>query len=94
MTSIAAKHAKGKSAQDKIFGANAAAVAAAAMPMIMECSSRQLQNPTPQTKPKKKQSLLMNLNTTELIFIRTMNFIPMKRKRVTENCLPQSLQNM
>ena len=30
MTSIAAKHAKGKSAQDKIFGANAAAVAAAA----------------------------------------------------------------
>ena len=28
--SIAAKHAKGKSAQDKIFGANAAAVAAAA----------------------------------------------------------------
>jgi cell fate regulator YaaT (PSP1 superfamily) len=56
--------------------------------------SGQLQNPTPQTKPKKKQSLLMNLNTTELIFIRTMNFIPMKRKRVTENCLPQSLQNM
>ena len=30
MTSSAAKHAKGKSAQDKIFGANAAAVAAAA----------------------------------------------------------------
>ena len=30
MTSIAAKHAKGKSAQDKIIGANAAAVAAAA----------------------------------------------------------------
>lgn len=30
MTSIAAKHAKGKSAQDKIFGANAAALAAAA----------------------------------------------------------------
>ena len=30
MTSIAAKHAKGKSAQDKIFGANAAAVTAAA----------------------------------------------------------------
>ena len=30
MTSIAAKHAKGKSAQDKIFGANAAAVAAVA----------------------------------------------------------------
>lgn len=30
MISIAAKHAKGKSAQDKIFGANAAAVAAAA----------------------------------------------------------------
>ena len=28
--SIAAKHAKGKAAQDKIFGANAAAVAAAA----------------------------------------------------------------
>ena len=55
---------------------------------------RQLQNPTPQTKPKKKRSLLMNLNTTELIFIRTMNFIPMKRKRVTENCLPQSLKNM
>ncbi|MFQ9936183.1 MAG: hypothetical protein ACLRXQ_09525 [Phascolarctobacterium faecium] len=30
ITSIAANHAKGKSAQDKIFGANAAAVAAAA----------------------------------------------------------------
>lgn len=30
MTSVAARHAKGKSAQDKIFGANAAAVAAAA----------------------------------------------------------------
>lgn len=30
MVSIAAKHAKGKAAQDKIFGANAAAVAAAA----------------------------------------------------------------
>ena len=30
--SIAAKHAKGKSAQDKIFGANAAAVAAAVLP--------------------------------------------------------------
>ena len=29
ITSIAAPHAKGKSAQDKIFGANAAAVAAA-----------------------------------------------------------------
>ena len=27
ITSIAANHAKGKSAQDKIFGANAAAVA-------------------------------------------------------------------
>ena len=30
ITSMAAPHAKGKSAQDKIFGANAAAVAAAA----------------------------------------------------------------
>ena len=50
--------------------------------------------PDSSDEAEKKQSLLMNLNTTELIFIRTMNFIPMKRKRVTENCLPQSLQNM
>ena len=32
--SIAAKHAKGKSAQDKIFGANAAAVARMPLPTL------------------------------------------------------------
>ena len=43
---------------------------------------------------KKRKMAKTEPEITELIFIRTMNFIPMKRKRVTENCLPQSLQNM